>query len=125
MNSDWKIGDTILCIDSLPSIKDTYSTGLVVGQEYKIQDMHSCSVLYVNVGTPPPTPTWESRCGQCPHKSIGQMFHYAWRFIKQDPHLIYDEAAERTADKIRRYAINYGAGPEIFQKILMHRGNTE
>lgn len=118
MNSDWKIGDTILCIDSLPSIKDTYSTGLVVGQEYKIQDMHSCSVLYVNVGTPPPTPTWESRCGQCPHKSIGQMFHYAWRFIKQDPWLTDKDLDLQLQEDIEKSKL------VISPKILIHSGNV-
>lgn len=126
MSLDWKIGDKLLCIDAMPI--GPWPTGLVAGQEYALKDWHPCKETFVAVGI-------GGACF-CPHCGTARAtyFHFAWRFIKQDPLLIYREAEERQMEKIKRHAENYNMGPrklsevlgafdKAHRKILIHRGN--
>lgn len=122
MSRNWKIGDKLLCIDAIQI--DPWPTGLVAGQEYALKDWHPCKETFVDVGI-----GGECFCPYC-GTARATYFHFAWRFIKQDPLLIYKEAEERNLDKQRRHAMNYSAGPAAFlkigkdrEKILIHRGN--
>lgn len=117
-----KIGDKVLCVDSKPLSSDSgFPTGLVAGQEYTVQNIHSCKITIVNVGVSSYSFGFSgSHCPACNYIVEGTILHYAWRFVKIDPWLQesdLDLQLQEDIEKSRRVI----RPPEI----LIHQGNTK
>lgn len=120
---DWKAGDKLLCINAMPENSASgIPTNLVAGEEYTLQDIHTChGSSGVDVGIPYPEFIRQRMeyciCSGCKMTHRTRYF-WAWRFIKIDPRFkLEDEEHERQLDKLRKHAMNYNIGPAIFNKL--------
>lgn len=116
MSGRIQVGDTVVCVDSIRDHDDSWPTSLIVGQEYKVHGVHDCGKFKsLSVGIPVPSGfnRFVFYCCGIPSCTDGTRYHWAWRFVKIDPLLLYNEAEEREKDKLTRYAYGYGKFPKV------------
>lgn len=120
MSLNWKVGDKLLCVDS-KGLGDNSGLNLRIraGEEYTIYSLCNCSGVSVDVGTRIPG-FITYICPYC-DRQYPTAHYYPWRFVKLDPDFKLEEEpnaeVERAINKALRHALNYGVGPEIFNKL--------
>lgn len=123
-----KLGDKVVCIDSLKDHPQAYPTELIAGQEYTVEGIHDCGkTKSIDVGIKLPKDIGHLYFKCCHHITPNSRYYWAWRFIKLDPDLVEQEEKDR---KKLQHRLLYTANslrsikaPTHYSGIISHETN--